>query len=248
MVTRAQFDAYARRKMRIDKAIERAIDELWDSLDKTSMETLALDLALYLPLVAEQYGKACAVVAADFYDDMRRAARVGGSYKATTAHGATWKVERDVKYAFGADFAYENQKAFLTESVKQVARDFGHETIKANSDRDSFCDGYVSVPTDDEPCVFCAMKTLDSYRRYRGERLETEVSQDAWHDGCRCELLPMWKDTPNWVDTDLDRYETMYREGRKAAEAEARENGTWNGKLSVAQVQRGMRQASGLPH
>ena len=247
-ITRAQFTAYARQKLKIDKAIEAAIDELWDILDTSDLAALETDLALYLPLIADQYGKACAVAAADFYDHARKASKVRGSYKASTEKGALWHVDRDVKYAFGDTFAYSSQKAFLTESVKQTARDYGHATIMGNSNRDPFCDGYCSVPTNDDPCVFCIMKALDTFKNYKGEKLETEITEDAWHLNCKCELIPVWKDTPNWLEGDYERYESMYKAGREAAEAEARENGTWSGKLSAADVQRGMRMANGIEH
>lgn len=240
--------AYARQKLKIDRAIEAAIDELWDILDTSDFAALQTDLALYLPLIADQYGKACAVAAADFYDGARKAAKVRGTYTASTEKGALWHVDRDVKYAFGDAFAYSSQKAFLTESVKQTARDYGHATIASNSDRDPFCDGYCSVPTNDDPCVFCIMKALGTFKNYNDEKLEVEITEDAWHDGCKCELIPVWKDTPNWIEGDYERYESMYKAGREAAEAEARENGTWKGNLSVADVQRGMRMANGIEH
>lgn len=247
-ITRGQFNTYAKQKLQIDGAIEAAIDELWDLLDTSDLDALETDLALYLPLVADRYGRACAVAAADFYDTARNASKVRGSYRASTDVGALWHVDRDIKYAFGEGFAYASQKAFLTESVKQTARDYGHATIIGNSKRDLFCDGYCSVPTNDDPCVFCITKSLDTFYNFKGKKLEERIEEDAWHPGCKCELLPVWEDTPNWVEGDYERYESMYKAGREAAEAEARENGTWSGKLSVAEVQRGMRMANGITH
>lgn len=247
-VTREQFDAYAAQKLRVDAAVQSAIDELWDMLDTSDMEALEADIAIYLPLMADRYGKACAVLAADFYDGARASSGVRGDYRATTDKGRLWQVDRDVKYAFGAEFAYSDARAFLAESVKSAARSYGDATVMGNAKRDPFCEGYCSVPTNAKPCVFCIMKTLDTYRKYKGRKLTYEVHRDAWHNGCKCELLPIWKDTPHWVEGDYERYESMYQAGREAAEAEARANGTWKGSLSAEEVMAGMRKANGIEH
>lgn len=245
-VSRAQFDAYARRNRNLTRQVARAVDELWDSLDTSDMESLARDLAIYLPAIADRYGKACAVFAADFYDRSRKAAGAKGRYRATTSKGASWKVERDVKYATGAAMAYGDVKAFLTASVEAVVRDYGRQTIMDNSRSDPFSDGYCSVPTSDNPCVFCIIKALGSYRKYRGEILDYEITEDAWHDNCSCELIPTWKETPHWAEGDYDRYWDMYQAGRSQAYTDSGKSVAEG--LSAAEVMAGMRKANGIDH
>ena len=248
-VTKKAFLAYARRNKTIEKGVERAIDQIWPMLDATSMETLANDLAIYLPLLGEKFGKVAATAAAEFYDEMRAAERVKGSYKATTAKGKLWKVERDIAYATGDDFAYESVKDFLTASVQAAVKDYGRETIAHNTRSDEWADGYNSVPTSENPCVFCIMKALGSYRKYDGEFLDVEIDQDAWHDNCSCELIPVWKETPHWVEGQYDEYWDMYQAGRTQAASDKQERGESMAKgLSAAEVMAGMRKANGIEH
>lgn len=208
-VTRRQFDAYARRNARIGAGVKQAIDKLWDKLDKSSLETLALDLSLYLPLLADKFGKVAAVAAAEFYDMSRAAARVKGGYTATTATGATWKVGRDIAYATGGEFAGD-VKEFLTSTVQGVVRDYGRQTIAENSAADQWSDGYTSMPTSDNPCAFCQIKSMASMWNYDGRKLEEEVTVDAWHDNCSCELVPTFSEKPQWIVDACKGYEDNY--------------------------------------
>lgn len=208
-VTRRQFDAYARRNRQLDAGVRRAIDKLWSQLDKSSMDALLTDLAIYLPLVAEKFGKVAAVAAAEFYDESRKASRAKGSYKATTSTGATWKVGRDIKYAASESFNGD-VKSFLTATVQGVVRDYGRQTIAENSAADGWSDGYTSMPTSGNPCAFCQIKSMASYWNYDGRKLEEEVTEDAWHDNCSCELVPTFSEKPQWVVDACKGYEDNY--------------------------------------
>lgn len=250
MITRKQFDAYARRNMTIDANVKKAIDHIWSQLDTSDMESLLLDLSLYLPLVAEKFGAVAAVAAAEFYDESRAASKAKGRYRATTAKGALWKVDRDVKYAASGSFAYADVKAFLTETVQGVVRDYGRQTIAENSRMDAWSDGYCSVPTSDNPCAFCIIKALGSpggMRKYHDEVLRDEVFEDAWHDNCSCILQPTWEESPYWLDGQYDDYWDMYMAGRAQAHEDAGTTPMTSG-LTARQVMAGMRKANGIGH
>lgn len=208
-VTRKQFDAYARRNKQIDAGVKRAIDSIWGKLDTSSMESLLLDLSIYLPLIAEKFGAVSATVAAEFYDASRKASKAKGSYTATTATAATWKIDRDIKYATGGEFAGDI-KSFLTSTVQGVVHDYGRQTIAENSDADSWSDGYTSMPTSDNPCAFCQIKSMASMWNYDGGKLEEEITEDAWHDNCSCELVPTFRDHPSWMVERCKGYEDNY--------------------------------------
>jgi len=208
-VTRKQFDAYARRNATIDASVKRAIDRIWDKLDKSSLESLLLDLSIYLPLIADKFGKVAAVAAAEFYDQSRAVSKVRGEYKATTATGALWKVERDLKYVSKGDFSGD-VKSFLTQSVQGAVRDYGRQTIAENSAADEWSDGYTSMPTSENPCAFCQIKSMESYWNYGGKRLEEEVTENAWHLNCSCELVPTFKEMPAWVVDACKGFEDNY--------------------------------------
>ena len=243
------FLAHVRRAKALDKGVARAVDSLWDMLDTSDMESLYGELAIYLPLVADKFGQAAAVEASEFFDECRIAAGAKGSYTATTAKGGLWRLDRDIAYSASAEFAYTDVKSFLVESAIGVVRDYGRETMRQNCRADRSCRGYNSVPTNSNPCVFCIMKALGSYYNYQGRKLDYEVHQDAWHPGCKCELIPVWKESPHWAVGDYERYQGYYDAGREAAEKIAEERGVDTSKgLSVELVQAGMRKANGISH
>lgn len=210
-VTRAQFDAYARRNAAIDANVKKAVDRIWGQLDTSSMEALLGDLATYLPLVAEKFGKVSALTAAEFYDLGRNAASAGGAYEATTAAGALWMVDRDLMFVASGGFDGD-VRSFLTQSVQGVVRDYGRRTIAENSAADHWCDGYTSMPTSDNPCAFCQIKSMASFWNYGGRKLEEEVTEDAWHANCSCVLVPTFSDKPPWVVDACKGYEDNYND------------------------------------
>lgn len=243
-ISEASFNVYRSRKRALLDKVRPAVNELWDLIDENGLEVEAA-LTIYLPLIADRYGKAMAVMAADYFDESRTAAKVLGGYEPITSTGALWKVERDITYAFGDDFAYSSVQDFLTASVAAAVEDYGRQTIIDNSERDAQCGGYVSIPGAN-PCVFCIMKSLDSYRNFMGEPLETEIAADAWHDNCTCTLQPLWEDAPTFVEERYEEYKTAYEDGRAAAYTALGRSQKLG--LSAEEVMMGMRIATGIQH
>lgn len=242
-MSRAEFDAYARRTKALDAASRRAVDRLWPLLDSSSNETLLRDLSVYLPQVADKIGRVAAVNAAEFYDAARAASRARGGYEAVTFQGGLWRVERDVTYALSDEFAYSDPAEFLKACVESTVRDYGRATVAGNAGRDPGCTGYISMPTGDNPCAFCIMKSLGTYRNYDGQRLTEEVSGDAWHDNCTCELTPIFDGIPDWASERMDEYGEMYDAGRAQATDD-----TGHKALTAKEVMAGMRRANGIEH
>lgn len=242
-ISEASSNIYRSRKRVLLDKVRPAVNELWDLIDENGLEVEAA-LTIYLPLIADRYGKAMAVMAADYFDESRTAAKVLGGYEPITSTGALWKVERDITYALGDDFAYSSVQDFLTASVAAAVEDYGRQTIIDNSERDAQCGGYVSIPGAN-PCVFCIMKSLDSYYNYSGEKLETQIDGEAWHDNCTCTLQPLWDDSPTFVEERIDEYRQMYNDGMEYA-IEAKGGG--NPKMTAAEVMAGMRAANGIDH
>lgn len=237
-------EAYKTRRGKLLAKVRPAVDMVWDYIEENDLDPEEA-LAEYLPAVADRYGKAMAVMAADYFAASRIAAHAAGSYEASTSTGALWKVDRDVKYALGDDFAYESARDFLVATVASVVQDYGRQTMMDNATLDRTCDGYVSIPGAN-PCVFCMMKALGSYRNFNGEKLEVEIDGDAWHDNCDCTLQPLWDDAPPFVEERMDEYRDAYENGM--AYAVEQKGGNWATSVTAKEVMAGMRAVSGIEH
>lgn len=243
-IEKKALEAYKTRRGKLLAKVRPAVDMVWDYIEENDLDPEEA-LAEYLPAVADRYGKAMAVMAADYFAASRIAAHAAGSYEASTSTGALWKIGRDVTYALGDDFAYESPRDFLVSSVSSVVQDYGRQTMVDNSARDSTCEGYVSIPGAN-PCVFCMMKALDSYRNFNGEKLEVEIDGDAWHDNCDCTLQPLWDDSPTFVEERMDEFRQVYDDGMKYAIEQKGGDMTTN--MKATEVMAGMRAVSGIEH
>jgi len=238
-VTRERFRRYVRAMNAISGRTRQAVLDLWPRLDHSSMDALREDLLRYVPPLVAKMGQVSAAVSARFYDDVRTAGRARGDYRATTSDPGLTRVERALLYATGSQMAYSDVPAMVAGAAATNVLEYGRQTIAENTAYDPFASGYRSVPSGDNPCPFCVIKSLNTwtYHMYAGERLTDEVDGDAWHDNCSCQLIPEVGDAPAWVDDGADR--DWYEAGRQRAMDDAGK--TMADPLTASEVMAGMR-------
>lgn len=244
-VSKAVYDRYADAMQLVSDKGKEALMKVLPTLDTSSDEAFLADLQRVVPPLVAKYGKVSALLSARFYDRARRVAGGGNDYVATTFGGEKLaEVDRAVIYAATGGMALETVPSFLIGVVDMGIKSYGRETQMGNADLDPFCEGYESIPGAD-PCAFCIIKALNTwnYHNYQGQRLEEEVSDDAWHANCNCQLVPIFRDDPlpDWVD--YESLQQAYDDGVAYAE-ENSANAEVGNSVSLTDVTAGMRAAS----
>lgn len=194
-VSESQYLVYLTQVNALSDQTKAAFMALWPRLDHTNMDTLKESLYRYMPALVDEYGTAMSVLTAEWYDMSRDGTT---PYTATTAKGETGKtVSKAINYAFSDRFTGD-VTGYLAGAAVRGVMDYQRATIIENVERDPWAKGYISVarPT---ACAFCQVKSIASYREFRGRRLQSRIFENAWHDDCRCTLQPVGSKLPDWV-------------------------------------------------
>lgn len=197
--------------------VERDLAAFFALLDFSKPDAVKLDLFDYIPALVAQYGDVAATVAADWYEEMRDAAGVGGSFRAPLApsipveqvNGRIGYATRPMGPLFAGDSA--TLTAFLSMMTNEYVLQPGRDTIMQAAHKDNAA--YARVP---EPgaCDFCLMLAS------RGFVYSKDTAGDSvkFHGKCRCNVMPSWDETRARVEYGYDP-NALYDQYRAAVDA-----------------------------
>lgn len=151
-----------------------------------------------LPAVSRQYGEAAATLAGDWYDGLRDAYRVKGSFTAELAPSPSEDMLRAI-----SNWATEPIKASPPDLAAALARtegaaqklvaDMSRDTIKLSTTRDPNARGWARF-TEPGACDFCLMLSA------RGGVYTSASVRFGSHDHCHCLAGPVWDENRGTVD------------------------------------------------
>lgn len=198
--------------------VVRDLESFFGSLNLARPEAARDALLEYVPLLVSQYGQSAAAVAADWYDDVRAAERVGGRFRAL-AQASPYEdaVEGTVRRVAGALFtdAPTDTLTSLAGRVGKYVLAAGRETVRVSTARDPRASGWQRV-TRAGACGFCRMLAG------RGGVYREATAHFASHDDCNCASVPSWDQTAPEVDVAV--YEASKRTTGMTPEQKARHN------------------------
>lgn len=141
-----------------------------------------------LPALVAEYGSATALVAADWYDDLRASAGVRGRFRAIPAAVAETGTQALVGWALAEVKDPTNVSAFrslIEGGTQRRIANFSRLTVTGSSIEDPQARGWQRTGAGD--CDFCALLIG------RGA-VYTEASADfPSHDHCQCGSEPAWR-------------------------------------------------------
>lgn len=183
--------------------VERDLLTYLAALDFTRPAVVRDALFDFVPALVAEYGEVAAIVAADWYAELRDAEGVGGSF---TAPLAPLVPDEQVKARLG--FAarpdgplWAGDKATLSAFVGMMANEYalqpGRETVMQAAHKDNAA--YARVP---EPgaCKFCIMLASRGFVYSQSTVGDTK----KFHGKCRCNPMPIWDETRARVEYGYD--------------------------------------------
>jgi hypothetical protein len=182
----------------------RDLNVIWRQVETAAEAEVALNDVL--PPLIETYGVAAGTLAADWYDELRDAEDVGGSFTAIPADIADVGAFALVGWAVATATDLASLESLIDGGMQRRIADFSRDTITESSIADPKAQGWERVGSGE--CAFCSMLIG------RGV-VYSEASADfASHDHCQCSAAPVFSGesrpvkpyTPTSRDiTDADR-------------------------------------------
>lgn len=193
MVASRLIDQFRLAQAGISTRVKRDLAGFWSSLDLARPERARDALLEFVPVLVQTYGESAAVVAADWYDDMRLTERVPGRFRAVMATPmAAPYVQQRVRFAAQHLFTDTpgQMLAFLDGAADKYVLQAGRDTIRQSSIRDPRAAGWHRETRPSSTfaagCGFCRVLAG------RGGVYKWDAAPFAAHDDCHCVAVPSW--------------------------------------------------------
>lgn len=167
---------------------ERDLVLIWAKFD--SADVARDGLMEVLPRLVAIYGSAAATLGADWFDEMRDAAQVKGSFRAIPAElpdvDRTDALARwGVSPLFKAEPDFASALTLVSGGLQRIVADADRESITRSSVADPRARGWQRVGSGSS-CEFCSMLLG------RGAVYTEATAAFVSHDHCNCGSEPVW--------------------------------------------------------
>ena len=234
MATQALVDEFRSLNADLSKLAQRDLAAFWAKLDTTDIAVAREQLTTFMTALVDTYGKPSALIAANYYDQLRAASpNAKGTFRAVMAEPAQAEaVAGTVRYAMGS-VDKGTALGILSGATQRYVSKAGRDTIAFSSSRDPSPGAWARVPTGATTCGFCNM--LASRGAVYGSEASAKYAKDGdrYHDDCNCVPTQIWTgdSLPSGYDPEA-LYGDDYKPARDAIEAEG---GSLDGK-TIAKV------------
>lgn len=196
----------------------RDLDRLWDTLDTDDPMAVREVLEDVLPDLTNAYGEISATVAADFYEEMREAAGVGGQFTPVLEDPYPEEAVRaNARWAIAPLFAATRDPSGslsrLAGEVDRMSLHPGRQTIAKSVGRDPSKPRWARVPQGPTTCAWC----ISLASRGAIYRSQETAGGTAWHRDCDCTPTPIWPSQPYPEGYDPDALFEVYSDARAQA-------------------------------
>lgn len=168
--------------------VERDLGAFWGSLDLNRPERARDALLAFAPVLVATYGEAAAVVAADWYDEVRAADRVPGRFRAVMDVPSR-EVETVATVRRTAEALFTDTPTLmltgLSAKVGKYALDGSRQTVTTSTRLDPRAVGWRRI-TRANACDFCRMLAG------RGAVYTAATAEFHSHGDCNCAAAPAW--------------------------------------------------------
>lgn len=201
------------------------VTTIWDALDLSDGVTVRYALEDFLPDLVEDYGQAGAVLAAEFYEDLREVSEVPGRFTAISQPPPPpAAVQASSRWAIGPLFLGDKASptdalTLLSGVAQRQIMQAGRDTLFKNAQKDKTRPMFARVPSGTDTCKFCLILASRG-AVYTSER--DAGKGNKYHDNCWCTPTLAWKpeDLPRDYDPDAlyERYKNAHDPGMSLQE------------------------------
>lgn len=181
-------------------------------------------LAAVVPDLVEPFLGASGELAATWYEDLRAAASVPGTFYADAAASTMRpaKAEGLARWAVAPLVADEGALpdvlSRLSGAVQRAVFDAGRDTVRANTRRDPVRVGWQRMARPGA-CAFCGLLASRGAVYESQDSASTTGSGHRYHDRCHCVATPIFRGTEmaELAAADQAQFQAMYEQARAEA-------------------------------
>lgn len=194
----------------------RDLTAFWAALNVQGSPILVRDALLdFFPELIAAYGDGAALLAADFYDELRDVPPSAARFSATLATPPdSAQAKAAARWGLSPLFAANPDPLQALTNLAGVAQRLvlqsGRDTISTAAFRDPVRTGYARVPTGTQTCKFCVMLAS------RGAIYEDARSAgegNKYHGDCDCVPTPIRSKSDYPEGHDVREFQRLYAEG-----------------------------------
>lgn len=226
MATAAQVEAFRGGLASLLELARRDLLSVWGPLDYSDARSVAAVLEAAFPDLIQTYGSTAALLAVDFYDELRGVAPSVERFRSVMAEDVNVEqAQAKARWAIGPLFGVADPAQALNNLVlgtDHLVKQFSRDTIAKNTAKDPSRAMYARVPGGRDTCAFCLM--LASRGAVYGSS-SAAGEMNKYHGKCDCVPTPVWSadDLPEGYDPDAlyDQYASVHEAGMTAKETTA---------------------------
>lgn len=180
-----------RRQLQLNRLATNELAGMWRQVSNAVEARIALQDIL--PRLLRDYGEMAAAVAADWYDEARVAAEVGGAFTAVPASLGDQDPDALALWATSKGTDLDSIKSLVEGGATKRINAWSRQTVMGSALADPRADGWQRVGAGGCKTGFCDMLIG------RGAVYSEATADFAAHDHCKCAAVPAFGGRPRPV-------------------------------------------------
>lgn len=226
MATAAQVEAFRDANNALVVLALRDLESVWAGLDVSDALSVRAILEDLFPDLVQTYGSTAALLAVDYYDELRGVAPSVGRFRSVMAESVNVEqAQAKARWAIGPLFGAADPGQALSNlglGLDHLVKQYGRDTVAKNAAKDPSRAQWARVPGGRDTCAFCLL--LASRGAVYGSS-SAAGEMNKYHGKCDCVPTPVWSsdDLPEGYDPDAlyDQYASVHSAGMTAKETTA---------------------------
>lgn len=218
MATPQQVETFRSANNALVELARRDLEAVWLGLDLTDARSVGAVLESMFPDLVQTYGSTAALLAVDYYDELRGVAPSVGRFNSVMSSDAVniEQAQAKARWAIGPLFGVADPAQALSNlglGLDHLVKQFGRDTIAKNAAKDPSKAQWARVPGGRETCSWCLI--MASRGAVYGSKAAAGGGMNKYHGKCDCTPTPIWSesDMPYDADAIYEKYLDIHDPG-----------------------------------
>lgn len=217
MATPQQVDSFRQANNALVDLARRDLEAVWSGFDTSDALLVRSLLEDVFPDLVQTYGSTAALLAVDYYDELRGDAPSVERFRSVMSESVNVEqAQAKARWAIGPLFGEPDPSRALSNlalGLDVLVKQFGRDTIASNAAKDPSGALWARDPSGRDTCSFCLI--LASRGAVYGSKVAAGGDMNKYHGKCDCTPVPVWQesDLPYDPDAIYEKYLDIHDPG-----------------------------------